>query len=317
MLHRLLRNDKQLEVFFSSLDMKKNYLLALSGGSDSLFLLYLLKSWGVTFVAVHIDYGWRDTSFIEAKELEEKCFQENVPFIMDRAPLVEGSPRNMENSARQYRYAVFYRLCVEKKLSGIFLAHHATDQAETVMKRLFEGAHLSNLKGMAPQAFYRGIPLLRPLLHIPKSVLSKTLDDANISYIRDSTNTDERYLRARMRKKIFPWLEDVFGKNITQPLLALSQDSEELFQYIRNQAQPFLANISKKNASWFLEVPKELLEQVFLAKWVFKEFFLKANIIVSRHALQTVYEHLVRGFPVQLRLQKKRVIVKAGVVMIE
>ncbi|AHK63398.1 tRNA(Ile)-lysidine synthase [Chlamydia avium 10DC88] len=238
-------------------------------------------------------------------------------FYYGSCPSSRGQPQKHGKFCTSVSLCCFLQAMRRKKLSGIFLAHHATDQAETVMKRLFEGAHLSNLKGMAPQAFYRGIPLLRPLLHIPKSVLSKTLDDANISYIRDSTNTDERYLRARMRKKIFPWLEDVFGKNITQPLLALSQDSEELFQYIRNQAQPFLANISKKNASWFLEVPKELLEQVFLAKWVFKEFFSKANIIVSRHALQTVYEHLVRGFPVQLRLQKKRVIVKAGVVMIE
>ncbi|ANG65843.1 tRNA lysidine(34) synthetase TilS [Chlamydia gallinacea] len=316
MLSRLLRNDKQLEVFFSSLDMKKNYLLALSGGSDSLFLLYLLKSRGVAFVAVHIDYGWRETSFIEARELEAKCLQARVPFILDRAPSGEMS-RNAENSARQYRYAVFHRLCLEKDLSGIFLAHHATDQAETVMKRLFEGAHLSNLRGMAPRAFYQGIPLLRPLLHIPKYVLSNTLDSANISYVQDITNTDERYLRARMRKKIFPWLEDVFGKKITQPLLTLAQDSSELCQYIQKQAQPFLENISQKNASWSLKVPKELLEHVFLAKWVLKEFFSKADIVASRHTLQTVYEHLVRGFSVQMRLRKKRLIVKAGVVMIE
>lgn len=317
MLHRLLRNDKQLEVFFSSLDMKKNYLLALSGGSDSLFLFYLLKSWGVKFVAAHIDYGWRETSFIEAKELEEKCLKEHIPFILDRAPSGAGNCRNAENAARRYRYAVFHRLCLEKDLSGIFVAHHATDQAETVMKRLFEGAHLSNLKGMALQGSYQGIPIFRPLLHIPKNVISKALDAANISYVQDMTNTDERYLRARMRNKVFPWLEDVFGKNITQPLLTLAQDSEELFHYIQKQAQPFLANISQKNASWSLKVPKELLEQVFLAKWVFKEFFSKADIVVSRHALQTVYEHLTRGFPVQIRLRKKRVIVKAGVVMIE
>lgn len=316
MLSRLLKNDKQLEVFFSSLDMKKNYLLALSGGSDSLFLLYLLKSRGVTFIAVHIDYGWRETSFIEAKELEEKCLQAHVPFILDCAPS-EGMSRNAENAARQYRYAVFHRLCLEKGLSGIFLAHHATDQAETVMKRLFEGAHLSNLRGMATRSFYQGIPLLRPLLHIPKYVLSSVLDSANISYVQDVTNTDERYLRARMRKKIFPWLEDVFGKKITHPLLTLAQDSSELFQYIQKQAQPFLENISKKNASWSLKVPKELLEHVFLAKWVLKEFFFKADIVASRHTLQTVYEHLVREFPVQMRLRKKRLIVKAGVVMIE
>lgn len=56
MITRLFENDKQLEGFFSSLDKKKKYLLALSGGSDSLFLMYLLKSRAIFFTAVHVDY---------------------------------------------------------------------------------------------------------------------------------------------------------------------------------------------------------------------------------------------------------------------
>ncbi|WP_348663003.1 tRNA lysidine(34) synthetase TilS [Chlamydia vaughanii] len=317
MLSCLLRNDKRLEVFFSALDMKKNYLLALSGGSDSLFLFYLLKSRGVSFTAVHVNHGWRECSDAEAKDIELLCQKENIPLIVNHAPKETHTSKDPENAARQYRYTVFHNICLEENLAGIFLAHHANDQAETVLKRLLEGAYLSNLKGMTQDASYKGIPLLRPLLHIPKQVLTSTLDSENISYVRDVTNTDERYLRARMRNKVFPWLEEIFGKNITQPLLTLAQESEELSHYMKDQAQPFLANIRQDNESWSLEVPQMLMEQIFLAKWVFKEFFNRAGHVVSRHFLQTVYDHLVRGLPAQMRLRDKRVIVKAGVVMIE
>ncbi|BAE81022.1 PP-loop superfamily ATPase [Chlamydia felis Fe/C-56] len=317
MLSCLLRNDKRLEVFFSSLDMKKSYLLALSGGSDSLFLLYLLKSRGVSFIAVHVDYGWRESSYREAEELELRCQAEGVPIIVDHVPPEYRTSRDQENAARRYRYALFHKVCQKKNLSGIFLAHHANDQAETVLKRVLEGAHLSNLKGMRGEVYYEGIPILRPLLHIPKIVLSRTLDAANIHYVHDITNTDERYLRARMRNKIFPWLEEIFGKNITQPLLTLAQDSEELSCYMKQQAQPFLEKIRKENTTLSLEIPKTLIEQVFLTKWVCKEFFYSAGIVASRHFLQTVYDHLNRGLPAQMRLRNKRVIVKAGVVMIE
>ncbi|AAP05505.1 tRNA lysidine(34) synthetase TilS [Chlamydia caviae] len=317
MLSRLLRDDKLLEVFFSSLDMKKSYLLALSGGSDSLFLLYLLKSRGVAFTAVHVDHGWRESSYREAEELKIRCEEEGIPILIDHVPPEYRTSRDPENAARRYRYTLFHKVCKEQNLAGIFLAHHANDQAETVLKRLLEGASLSNLKGMSPKTSYEDIPLFRPLLHIPKQIIINVLDAENVPCVQDITNTDERYLRARMRKKIFPWLEEIFGKNITQPLLTLAQDSEELSCYMKQQAEPFLENMRKENTTWSIEIPQVLIEQVFLTKWVCKEFFFRAGVVASRHFLQTVYDHLQRKLPAQMRLRDKRVIIKAGVVMIE
>lgn len=150
MITRLFENDKQLEGFFSSLDKKKKYLLALSGGSDSLFLMYLLKSRAIFFTAVHVDYGWRETSYQEASDLAALCEQEQIPFILDRPEATDPmDSRDIENAARRYRYELFYRLCKEKCFSGVFLGHHADDQAETILKRVFEGAHLGNQIGRA------------------------------------------------------------------------------------------------------------------------------------------------------------------------
>lgn len=318
MITRLFENDKQLEVFFSSLDKKKKYLLALSGGSDSLLLMYLLKSRAFSFTAVHVDYGWRETSYQEACDLASLCEQEQVPFILDRQEASNPKDcRDMENAARQYRYELFYRLCKEQHFAGVFLGHHADDQAETILKRVFEGAHLGSLKGMAQRGMYKGISLLRPLLHISKKLIVKALDDCQVKYVRDITNFDERFLRARMRERLFPDLQEVFGKNIRQPLLSLAEDSAELREFLDQQAALFLSQVVDHEAGLCLPVGQELLRTAFLTKWVCKQFFFSQGLVASRGFLQTVYDHLVRGSEARLRLRHRTVLVKARGVIIE
>ncbi|ANH78786.1 tRNA(Ile)-lysidine synthetase [Candidatus Chlamydia sanziniae] len=312
----LLYDDKRLKLFFSSLDIKKNYLLALSGGSDSLFLLYLLKERGITFTAVHVDHSWRSTSAIEAKNLEALCLREEVPFVLSSLTPTE-KDIHRENSARKQRYAFLCKLARQERFGGIFLGHHANDQAETVLKRLLEGAHLSNLKGMTETSSFQEVLLFRPLLHLPKSVLVHALHIAGISYIQDTTNEDERYLRARMRKKLFPWIEEVFGKNITAPLHTLAEESKELADYMEKQAEPFWSAIVYESGQWVFQFPEDLISQIFLAKWMLKNFFYKAGVIVSRHFLQMIYDHLSCGSSASLRMRNKAVIVKPRVVMIE
>lgn len=313
----LLKNDKRLEAFFSSLDRKKSYLLGFSGGSDSLFLFYVLKSLKIKFTAVHVDHGWRECSREEAKALKEFCHREKISYIGHRLSPEEKGERDLENAARKARYAFFYQLCVQQNFSGVFLAHHANDQAETLLKRVLEGAHLSNLKGMTVSSFYQGMQLLRPLLHIPKARLMSLLHREKISYISDETNEDERYLRARMRKKLFPWLEEVFGKNVSSPLFALAEESKELAEYMESQTEPFLSKVTCQQGGQVLPISKGLIQQPFLAKYVCKKFFGMFGISVTRHFLQMVYEHLCRRSSVVLCLRNKSVIVKPDLVMIQ
>lgn len=307
MLSYFFQNDKRLEAFFSSLDMKKKYLLALSGGSDSLFLFYLLKRIGLSFSSAHVNYGWRPSSNEEAEYLQSLCKKENIPFFVNHVPPIEQTTKDMENEARRYRYEWFYNLCMKNQLSGIFLAHHANDQAETVLKRLLEGAHFGNLKGMANITDYQGVPLFRPLLHIPKKTILEIVNTLRLNYVQDVTNNDERFLRARMRKKLFPWLEEVFGKNIIPPLLTLSEDSKELAQYLAQQATPYLEKSVNQDGMVALFMPVELMDQMFLAKWVCKEFFNRSGLIVSRHIIQTVYDHLLNNSSVILRVRNREI----------
>ncbi len=307
--------DKDLISFFSSLDKEQTYLLAFSGGCDSLFLFYLLKTQNVPFIAVHVDYGWRASSYAEACALESLCAKEQVPFILRRVPSEERTEKDMENHARRFRYALFRELAVSKGCAGVFLGHHADDQAETVLKRTLEGAHLDSLRGMRVRSYYDNLCLLRPLLHVSKREIQKTLDSKGIVYIRDSTNLDQKFLRGRLRVTIFPLLSSLFGKNIVPPLLTLAEDSEGLSDHLHMLADAFLAEIKEDNVV-SLSFPTHLLEDAFLAKWVIREFFRKYSLTVSRHLLQVIYQHMVQRSQVSLRVSRFHVRVDRNIIIL-
>ena len=120
------------------LDLKKErYLLALSGGSDSMYLFHQLLDGKYDFAVAHVDHGWRETSKEEALWLKEYCEARGITFYGHKLDRVLG-----EDEARRARLAFFRSI---EGFDAVLMAHHADDQVETILKRLFEGS--SNLRG--------------------------------------------------------------------------------------------------------------------------------------------------------------------------
>ena len=117
------------------------------------------------------------------------------------------------------------------------MAHHLEDQAETVLKRTFEGAHLYNFLGMQSFGDRDGVAIWRPLLCHSKEELRVACSLQRISPIDDATNSDRRYLRARMREELFPSLNATFGKNVVAPLARLGEKGRQLTNYLEIQTR--------------------------------------------------------------------------------
>ncbi|HSX12111.1 MAG TPA: tRNA lysidine(34) synthetase TilS [Rhabdochlamydiaceae bacterium] len=270
----------------------KPILLGFSGGNDSLALLDLLCHLRPFFPLevhlAHVDHGWRKESGAQAQELKNFSPTLGLAFHLHTSSSLEKS----EEKAREERLHFFRRLYQELGAQALVLAHHADDQAETVLKRIFEGASLPLLGAMSKVSHYEEMTLWRPLLDIPKKKLLAWTAKRALNPIQDETNHDERYLRGKMRQRIFPELNAQFGKEVTGNLVRLSEMSHELHGYLLRKTAPLLSTLKQDalGVHWDFNpfFPLEKLEVQF----ALKQFLTAQGLFFSRQLLQSIVFHL-------------------------
>lgn len=179
-------------------------LLAFSGGGDSVALFHLLRLSQIPFAAAHVNYGLRaHESDEDARFCESLCAQFAVPFFLHECAAGTFSGKTgIQEKARDIRYAFFRKLMWEHRFSGIFTAHHADDQAETVLLNLFRGTGMKGLSGIKPSHE----DVYRPLLKFKKSELSAFLVSHGFTWREDSSNRKNDYTRNKLRNRILPLL---------------------------------------------------------------------------------------------------------------
>ncbi|MGM0440691.1 MAG: tRNA lysidine(34) synthetase TilS [Chlamydiota bacterium] len=224
--------EQNLDRFLQSYDCQRcSVLIGLSGGPDSLALFHLLIKLSakhrLELHVAHLDHGWRPESSSEAAQLKELAQQHGIPFYCKTLMpgLMSG---NLEAACREARLGFFRELCDQYSLAGVFLGHHADDQAETVLKRIFEGASLTNLGGLQEEIVIDKVTVWRPLLSIKKSEILDWLKNKGLVAFNDYTNLDPRFSRARLRTDIIPMLSRKFGKDVSGALVNLGKESQNL-----------------------------------------------------------------------------------------
>lgn len=183
--------------------------LAVSGGPDSTGLLLLAAAALPGRVeAVTIDHGLRPESASEAAAVAALCERMKVPHAT--IP-VEVAPGNVQAQARAARYAAMASWVEERGLAALATAHHADDQAETLLMRLNRASGVAGLagargRGQVPDT---DIPLLRPLLGWRRAELGEIVTGAGLTAEQDPSNNDDKYDRVRIRKALADadWLD--------------------------------------------------------------------------------------------------------------
>jgi tRNA(Ile)-lysidine synthase len=217
-------------------------LLGLSGGPDSLSLFHLLFPY-VDLRVAHVDHGWRDESQEEASILRALCEDKGVPFHL-RTLNSSDVHRNREEHCRNERLAFFGEICTESGCQSLVLGHHADDQAETVLKRILEGAPLVRQGAMRGSSKYGSLTIWRPLLGIAKKSIIAWLEQRNIPFFIDPTNEDPAILRSRMRTQILP---ELFGKEIALPLARHADEAALLADYLDARIVPFMETVKESS----------------------------------------------------------------------
>jgi tRNA(Ile)-lysidine synthase len=191
-------------------------LVAVSGGADSLALAwataFVAPKHGFTVEAVIIDHGLQDDSAEVATRARATLTEMGLSSTVIRVS-VDGSG-NIEDSARNARYDA---LAFQQKNTGavaVLLGHTLDDQAETVLLGLTRGSGPASIRGMA--TYTR--PWLRPFLNISRDTTTACVTDAGYSYWSDPHNTDQRFVRPRIRHHLLPAMEDILGPGIPDAL---------------------------------------------------------------------------------------------------
>ena len=186
--------------------------VAVSGGPDSLALLLLAAAARPAQVeAATIDHGLRPESRGEAEMVAAVCDSLGVPHAILTARWSEIPETAIQERARKERYLLLGYWAEEHGIDAIVTAHHAEDQAETVLMRLARGAGVRGLAGIRPRSISPGahVRLIRPLLGWRRSQLERVCGDAGVTPVADPSNQDERFERVRVRRSLsgLDWLD--------------------------------------------------------------------------------------------------------------
>ncbi|MEE8175841.1 MAG: tRNA lysidine(34) synthetase TilS [Gemmatimonadota bacterium] len=212
-------------------------LLAVSGGPDSIALLHLLRSCAAEnewlLVAAHFDHGLREESAREACSVAKWVEALGLRCSVGRPsrPL----PARQE-SFRRARYEFLQEVAEAEAADRIVTAHHADDQAETVLFRILRGTGIRGLGGIPER---RGI-IVRPLLPFWREELRAYLDERSIPYLTDPSNEDPRWSRVRIRTLALPALERSWDGPVRERLVSLARSAREADRALVAQAREAL-----------------------------------------------------------------------------
>jgi tRNA(Ile)-lysidine synthase len=179
-------------------------VLAVSGGPDSLALMWLAVRWrralarGPRLFAVTIDHGLRPESAAEARNVKRLARSLELPHRTMRWTGVKPKA-GLPAAARAARYHLLAQAARANGATHVFTAHTRDDQAETLLMRMLRGSGIAGLAAMARQSERDGVWLSRPFLHVAKSRLVATLNKARIGFADDPTNRDLNFTRPRIR----------------------------------------------------------------------------------------------------------------------
>lgn len=211
-------------------------LVAFSGGCDSVTLLYLLRfrlpDLEIDVSAAHLDHAMRDSSAGDAAWVRGLCAAWEVTLRSERLR----TPPRAEQDARRARYAFLRRVADEQDAPFIATAHHADDQAETVLFRAVRGTGLKGLAGMA--SLSEG--LIRPLLPFWRREVEAYARARGLSWRTDPTNEGLEPVRNRLRHEVLPLIERRVAPGARRNLVSLASlaaEAEEALERIAREAE--------------------------------------------------------------------------------
>jgi tRNA(Ile)-lysidine synthase len=225
--------------FLEKLEAGDTFLVAVSGGADSLALAQALliesQPLALNAVAVTVDHQLQVNSHLQAQKVAEQLKEIGYGEVVIKKVVVT-TDAGLENGARDARYAALNESVAETKAVKVFLGHTRNDQAETVLLGLARGSGARSLSGMAAE----NGNLLRPLLSITREETESACKEWGLDFWNDPHNLNTEFTRVKVRREVIPYLEEHLDPGISRALVRtaalLRDDADALDLWAEREA---------------------------------------------------------------------------------
>jgi len=251
----------------------ESWLLAVSGGCDSMAMMVCLTSMAqtgrLTFAKLHVahlDHQLRgEESAADATFVNEQAQKLVLPFTLetiDVARQAAASGESIELTARRIRYDFLAQAARRHSCNKIALAHNADDNAETILHRILRGTGIRGLAGIPAVRQLPGenLRFIRPLLSIPRAAIEEYAAQNQIPYRQDRTNLSRAYTRNRIRLDLLPLLKEQYNPQVVDALLHLGRIAEEAGGTLEMDIAAALQTLILARTDNSITLPLELLQ---------------------------------------------------------
>ncbi len=208
---------------YSLINKNDSLVVGVSGGPDSVVLLYLLNSLKMELKlalhVAHLDHMLRKDSYKDAEFVRGLAEKLKLPITIAAINVKELARKgSLEEIARKARFDFLFKTVKNISAKKIALGHNLDDQAETVLMRMIRGAGLYGLSGILPKRQIEGYCVIRPLIELRRKDIEVELNKRRIKVCIDKTNLENTYFRNKIRNSLLPLLEKEYNKNIKDVL---------------------------------------------------------------------------------------------------
>jgi tRNA(Ile)-lysidine synthase len=239
---------------------KAKCIVSVSGGADSMMLLFLLMQTDYHIEVVHFNHMKREQSTIEADLVKTYCEEHNIPFHYYLIKVDEG---NFHHKAHQLRIHYLKEAAKVSKSNYIFTAHHLDDLLENVLMKITRGSNLLGYAGMQLTHKEKSINYVKPLLYTTKKEILDFVKEHNIPFLDDQSNEENNYLRNRYRHAIVPIMKQE-NSNLLNQIAQYNMQVTKAFKFIRKTTLSLLTNKKEIELSTF-EVADPAIQEDMIA----------------------------------------------------
>jgi tRNA(Ile)-lysidine synthase len=243
-LRKLLQTVEKTISIYGMLKPKDSVVVGVSGGPDSVALLYVLfliaPRFSLKLGVAHLNHCLRgNDSDKDAQFVEVLAKKFDLPCYIHKKDVREYRIENrlsLEEAARRVRYSFLNNIANTMQYNKIAVGHHSDDNAELILMNLFRGSGTQGLSGIPP---VRDHKIIRPLIKLNRSELIDFLSQNKLEYISDASNTDTKFFRNRVRHDLIPLLKTAYNPKISETLNRLSSIIRSEEEWIDDVVHPF------------------------------------------------------------------------------